>query len=389
MTDGTASTSEQLVDLRRANSARCAEAIRQSGAMTIAEIARAAELSRPTVTARLQDLLSAGLVAEVPAKSSRAAGRPASRFRFVADAGTVAGLELGKHVERLVLADLLGRELWQGERAVVIDGADERLADAAAWVRSTAEQLGRPLVRVGVAFPGAMDPSGVLVEAAAFTEWLGLNVAPLVGAAWSVPVDVRHDVAAAMLAEQRMGAASDVATFVVPVLWHRVSAGLVVSGRVHPGHTGRAGLLSRTAALVDDDTFDQEWPSAPAVSALAKAATAGDAAAAASLDRFGAIAARQIAMLQLVIDPEIIVLHGPLTVHDALVERVRGHLARELPTAAPVVVSEFGQSGAVIGALLTALDGAAEALIGPGMAPHVLDRTRSTPAIGGLGTDVG
>ncbi|WP_223623079.1 ROK family transcriptional regulator [Microbacterium sp. EST19A] len=379
-------TSDQMLELRRANSARCAEVIRSAGSMTIAEVAEATALSRPTVRARLQDLYDAGLLIEVAAAAPTGAGRPASRFSFVADAAIVAGLELAKHVERLLVTDLVGRELWHGERPVTIKSAQERLDSAVEWVKDTAAGLGKKLVRVGVAVPGSMDPSGVFIEAAAFVEWRGHAVPPIIRAAFDVPTDTLHDLAAAMSTERRMGAAKDVDTFVVPVLWHRVSAGIVLEGRVYGGTNGRSGNIQQRFSAAQNHLDDAEWPSDPDVSALVVAAADGDPAADASLDRFAALAAEQIAMLQLVIDPELIVLHGPLAVHDALVERVVAHLARDLPIVAPVVVSEFGQFGTVIGAALTALDGAAEDLIGPGMAPHLLDRTRLSSAISGRRT---
>ncbi|WP_186307566.1 ROK family transcriptional regulator [Microbacterium sp. 1.5R] len=384
MSQGAAATAEQLVDLRRANSAKCASAILSIGAATIAEIAVESGLSRPTVTARLLDLQAAGLVRELAAEAPRGAGRPASRFTFVPDAMVVAGLELGKHVERLILTDLVGHELWHGQRDVTLSKADERLSDAAAWVATIAEGLGRRLGRVGVAVPGSMDPAGVFVESAAFEEWRGRAVPPIVKGAFSVPVDVLHDVASAMHAEQRMGAAVEVDTFVLPVLWHRVSAGIVVSGRVHGGHSGRSGNLHQRADLLDAASADDlEWPSDPEVTSMVRAEAEGDTAAATSLDRFSDLAAEQIAMLQLVIDPEIIVLHGPLAGHESLVERVTARLNEIVPGSAPVVISDFGQYGTVIGAVLSALDGASDDLIGPGMAPYILDRSRLSEAIGG------
>lgn len=379
-------TSDQMLELRRANSARCAEAIRSAGSMTIAEVAQVTGLSRPTVRARLQDLYEAGLLAEVAAAAPTGAGRPASRYSFVADAGIVAGLELAKHVERLLITDLLGRELWHGERPVATQSAQKRLDSAVAWVQEVATELGKKLVRVGVAVPGSMDPSGVFIEAAAFEEWRGQAVPPLVSAAFDVPTDTMHDLAAAMSTERRMGAAKDVDTFVVPILWHRVSAGIVIDGRVHGGTNGRAGNIQQRFSAAQNHLDDAEWPSDPHVSALVSAAADGDAEADASLHRFTALAAEQIAMLQLVIDPELIVLYGPLAAHDTLVSRVIAHLDHDLPSVAPVVVSEFGQFGTVIGAALTALDSAVEDLIGPGMAPHLLDRTRLSSAISGRRT---
>lgn len=378
--------SDQMLELRRANSARCAEVIRTAGPMTIAEVAETTGLSRPTVRARLQDLYDAGLLVEVAAAAPTGAGRPASRFSFVADAGIVAGLELAKHVERLIFTDLLGRELWHGERPVAQESAKERLESAVAWVKQGAAELGKKLVRVGVAVPGSMDPSGRFIEAAAFEEWRGHAVPPIVSAAFDVPTDTMHDLTAAMSTERRMGAAKDVDTFVVPILWHRVSAGIVIDGRVYGGANGRSGSTQQRFSAEQNQRDDAEWPSDPEVSALVVSAADGDTTADASLERFAALAAEQIAMLQLVIDPQLIVLYGPLAVHDALVDRVVAHLDQALPIVAPVVVSEFGQFGTVIGAALTALDAAAEDLIGPGMAPHLLDRSGLSSAITGRRT---
>ena len=381
-----ASNPDQMLELRRANSARCAEVIRSTGAMTIAETAEATGLSRPTVRARLRDLYEAGLLKEVPAAAPTGAGRPASRFSFVADAGIVAGLELAKHVERLLITDLVGRELWHGERPLRTQAARERLDGAVAWVKSVSAELGKKLVRVGVAVPGSMDPAGVLIEAAAFTEWIGEAVPPLISAAFDVPTDTMHDLTAAMSTERRMGAARNVDTFVLPILWHRVSTGIVIDGRVYGGSNGRSGNVQLQFTPEENSIDDAEWPSDPDVNVLVAAATSGDSLASASLDRFTALAAKQIAMLQLVLDPELIVLHGPLTAHGELVARVTQQLVRDLPIVAPVVVSEFGQFGTVIGAALTALDAAAEDLIGPGMAPHLLDRAQTSPAISGRKT---
>jgi predicted NBD/HSP70 family sugar kinase len=381
----TADTAEQLLDLRRANGARCAEVIRR-GPATIAQIAQESSLSRPTVTARLQDLLDAGLALEVGVERHIGAGRPASRFVFAPHAATVAGLELAKHVERLIFTDLLGRTVWHGERPAPLLEADARLASAAEWVTATAvglqEEFG-PLARVCVTVPGAMDAAGAFVEAAAFSEWGTRPVPPIVQAAFDVPVDVAHDLAAAMFAERRMGAATDVQTFIVPVLWHRVSAGVVIGGQVYTGSHGRAGrphMLPQFRQAEDDHV---EWPSDPGVAELIRSAEGGDVAANASLDRFASLAAEQIAMLQLAIDPQLVVLHGPLVVFDSLVSRVRDRLIADVDHSVPLVISDFGLYGTVIGSALIALDNAGADLIGPGLSPLSLDRSRLSWATDG------
>lgn len=386
MNSNTSATADQLHDLRRANSARCAEEIRTGAAATITDIAIRTGLSRPTVTARLQDLLDDGLVEDVGAGVAQGAGRPANRFRFRPEAALVAGVELTKTTERVLFVDLMGRTIARDERPAARASASDRLASAAAWVMDGAarhEATNGRLERVCVTFPGAMDATGTFVEAAAFEEWKGEPIPPIVQAAFPLPVDVIHDLAAAMIAERRMGAAADVDTFVVPVLWHRVSAGIVVNGEVYDGPHGAAGRPHVLKRFEASPTEDQEWADEDAVAELVSAADAGDPRAVDSVMRFAAKAAEQIAILQLVIDPQLVVLYGPCSVHDGLVERVRQSLRGHVDIDIPVVVSEFGLYGTVLGSALIALDNASEALIGPGLTPLELDRSSLTWAIDG------
>ena len=78
--------------------------------MTIAQLARTTGLSRPTVDGALAALISRGLVsiADGSVGGGRDAGRPAKLYTFEASAGLVAGLDVGAHVIRVLLADLGG-----------------------------------------------------------------------------------------------------------------------------------------------------------------------------------------------------------------------------------------------------------------------------------------
>ena len=88
--------------MRRANARDCTVVLREAErALTLAEIAAATGLSRPTVDAVLEELQATGIVVPAPAAASGSAGRPARRFRFAPSAATVAALDIGARTVRL------------------------------------------------------------------------------------------------------------------------------------------------------------------------------------------------------------------------------------------------------------------------------------------------
>lgn len=80
---------------RSANQVACLRFLADAGvAQTVGVISAETGLSRPTVHAVLDDLVAAGLV-EPSNAASAGPGRPARSFRFVREAGLVAGVDIG------------------------------------------------------------------------------------------------------------------------------------------------------------------------------------------------------------------------------------------------------------------------------------------------------
>src|SRR3954451_24915220 len=93
--------------LRRLHAQRVLEALRADGPLRVTDLVAAAKLSRPTVDAVADDLVRLGWAAEsTPGGPHR--GRPARVLAFRADAGYVAGVDIGEVKVRLAVADLTG-----------------------------------------------------------------------------------------------------------------------------------------------------------------------------------------------------------------------------------------------------------------------------------------
>src|SRR3954451_19689551 len=99
--------------LRRLNAERVLHALRETGPLRVTELVARTGLSRPTVDAVAADLVRLGWLEEIAAEPPRR-GRPARSLAFRADAGYVAGLDIGELKVRAAVADLRGEII--GER---------------------------------------------------------------------------------------------------------------------------------------------------------------------------------------------------------------------------------------------------------------------------------
>jgi len=191
-----------------------------------------------------------------------------------------------------------------------------------------------------------------------------------------LPVRLENDANCFALAEARGGVAQGHALVFGVILGTGVGGGLVIDGRVWPGpqhiagewghhaidpagpvcYCGRRGCVETllSGPALEAAYCAADGPALPAAE-IARRAAAGEATAAAVveryLDRFG----RALANLIDILDPDIVVLGGGLSNLDALYTRGRDAVARyvfndELTT--PIVPNRLGDSAGVIGAAL-------------------------------------
>lgn len=369
------SNDDRLEFVRLENLERCFSALRGAEALTVADLAAATGLSRPTITDRLQDLIALGLVVEVDrvVRRGQSSGRPASRFATNPHGGFVIGMELGKHQERLLVADMTAtvraRYVFPADFRA---GVDERMRSLAAHVeeiRSSHQGLG-PLLGLGAAVPGSLTADGLMTRSPIFQEWSGRNVADVFAATFDVPVVMQNDLNAAALAEHRHGAAVDATDIVLALLWHQISAGIVINGAVHAGKRSLAGEISQLASSVHPELL-RRWPSMPEFLETVAAAEAGDADARALIEEFAQVAGGQIASMLVATDPDVVVLYGPAAesqlVVDLVTEAVHGAITP--PAGTPVITAKLGGDAAVTGVLIATLESVGRRFFGQAAEP--------------------
>ncbi|MEM7435372.1 MAG: ROK family transcriptional regulator [Myxococcota bacterium] len=216
-----------------------------------AELARRSSLSRSTVSAIVNDLLSTGLVEEARAGVSNGGRRPII-LEFQDRSSFIVGIELGATHISCVLTDLRCkiRASWSAP-APVRDAPEVALEKMTMGVRSVLEADGVQLAQVlgiGVAVPSPVDNDrpGELLPFVA-PKWEGYNIAAHLEDAFGRPVFLDNDANLGALAELWWGAGTSDEDMAFVKVATGIGAGLIINGRIFRGSGGIAGEIGHTS----------------------------------------------------------------------------------------------------------------------------------------------
>ena len=364
------------LNTRRVNRQRLLEAVRRSGPISRADLAKATRLSPPTVSALVEDLLhEVGLMHEVGMGTSRG-GRPPVLLQFNGEFGYLVGVDVGSRTLRVALADLQGKVL--ARRQVPTDPAGgvaivDQLCAVVREVFATTRRDPAKLYAVGVGAPGMTDVhAGRVIRAVNLAGWVDLPLRDLVEARLGAPVRVDNDANMAALGERWQGSARRVSDFVFLALGAGIGAGVVVGGRLHRGHHWYAGEISHMnldmrewQADFGDRGYLESHVGAAAIAesqhadaaTIITAARAGDARAMAVIDQLAVYLGTAVANIVAVLDPALVVFGGGLShAGDLLIEPVRRVVARIVPNLPAIGISSLGDDAQLMGAVYSAVE---------------------------------
>lgn len=298
------------------------------------------------------------------------------------DHSVVVGVDVGGSKVALLAADVCsGDDLARARFPTPADDGPttliERLCDAIREIVVDAGRRPDDLSAVGIAVPGLVDAEhGRVIVAGNLAGWRDIPLRDIVSNTLDVPVFVDNDANAAALGERWRGAAKHMHNFIFLALGTGVGAGLVINGRLHRGFHNAAGeagnfIMSRKHLGRDRGGHgDLELLiGGPAIRAEARAAAGKrlkteEAFEAAEDDKrlrkVAERAADYIAMavinIAALLDPEAIIVGGGTSAAgEALIDRVRGRVDRELAVRPALMLSALGEDAQLHGAVFGAL----------------------------------
>ncbi len=215
--------------------------LRREGTLSRAALAQKSGLTRPAVSAIVDELETGGLVEEI-GRGSSTGGKPPILLALTPGSRCAVGLDLGDdYLIRGVLADVTGKVLDASEQEYDNAFPDLLRASGELVRRLTSKVPPRSLVGAGVAISGVVDASANEVIGAATLDVVRRGLAPELEKHCGIPVILERRPNAAALAEWFFGAGKTFQTLLYLTSGRGVGAGLVVDGEIYRGHTGSAG----------------------------------------------------------------------------------------------------------------------------------------------------
>lgn len=381
---------------RELNRALILNLVRDHGPISRTDLARRSGLTKPTVSAIVEELLRSGSVRDVGTESR--GGRPARLLEFNDDCAAFLGVEIGVEATVVAVADARGRLRARLEHPTVYRHPERTVRDIVDLLPKVLELAEVPRRRLRGAcaiVPGLIErPSGECVLAPNL-GWERFPLRAELSRALRMPVPVYNLPQAAAVAEGRYGAARGCSSYVWLYVGLGVGAGLFADGRLLFGMQGYSGEVGHCCVADDGplcgcgrrgclETFASVMAvraAAESVSARSAAlsalprplsigdvaglALAGDESAFAIFRNIGGQLSRGIGILLNVLNPELIVLGGELLAAEhVLLPAVREALPRHAVRAGevPVVASALGSEAGLLGAVLLAREGATRSL---------------------------
>ncbi|TAP44512.1 ROK family transcriptional regulator [Arthrobacter sp. S39] len=363
--------------LRQLNQQRIIETL-MGGPATQAELSRQTGLSTATVSNIVKIMQDSGLASTEPITSS---GRRALNVRLNSNGAVAVGIDFGRRHLRVVLASLsyhviaeesvmlpLGHQSEEGIQAAVV--LLEKLLRESGVDRSA-------VVGAGVGIPGPIDRrTGTVAQGAILPEWVGINILQHLEETLKFPVYIDNDANLGAWSEVTWGPHTGVSNLMFLKIGSGIGAGLILNGAPYYGNVGITGeighatiheqglvcrcgnrgcleTIASTTTMIELLSRGEDRPLTPAD--IVRKALARDPATLRVVDDAGLAVGRALGNVANLINPEVIVVGGPLAgLGNLLLEPIRRGLVRH---AVPVIgetttltMSSLGDRAEALGA---------------------------------------
>lgn len=232
------------------NRALVLQTLYHSGAMSRADLSRETGLTRVTISDLVAEFIADGIVVEMGVRETVGPGKPPILIDIDRLGHQIVGLDLsGPSAFVGAVLSLDGEVIERREvpRPLEADG-DAAYAATLDLARALIGAASRPVLGVGIGTPGVVRPDGVVLS----SPNLGWSHVPLeakLGIELALPVLVRNDANAAVLAEYTFGEAK--ADFMLIKIGRGVGAGLITGSQPLLGSRFAAGEIGHVVVGTD------------------------------------------------------------------------------------------------------------------------------------------
>ena len=238
----------EATSVRSINRARVISLIRRNPGLIRADLSRLTGLSRATVSAVVDEIISEGFLYE-----DRQGGARQRRLGLYLnrDAGVAIGLEFRPGECRGIVADLSMRVLGRCVQPLTSRTVHATLDALADMYHTLRAQTTHPCLGVVVAVPGPIDVTGQHLMFSPNMGWSEVPLGPYLSERLGQRVSVVNVPVAMTLGECWQGAGVGVQNVIHINVSSGIGAGIVLDGRLLLGAHGYSGEVGHTSVLPD------------------------------------------------------------------------------------------------------------------------------------------
>lgn len=356
----------------------------QHGQISRADIAKQTQLSRPCVSALVDEMIQEGLLCEVGMGDSKG-GRKPILLEYNYQAYAIAGAVFDGSTLEMAVADLRGEFLARCSKRLAQPECGETVIEdlAAGLDRLLAESgISRDrLLGIGVGLQGVTQRNSGTVSFSPSTGWMGSPIQQTIEARLGVPVIIDNDVNMMTLGEYVRGVGVGHSHVVYMYVGTGIGSGIILDGQFYRGSREAAGEIgfmmigpvhNRTRKA--SGVFETHY-SAPGIKEQAKGflsdlqegssviqelirhARQQNAEAQMLLENVYRHWAYGMANIVSVLNPELLILSGEMVhVDEEGVKRIHEWLSEWVPEVPSLEKASLGEQAGLIGAVHSVLE---------------------------------
>ncbi|WP_203340885.1 ROK family transcriptional regulator [Planococcus beijingensis] len=367
--------------MKSVNKSMILNKIRKDGPISRAQIARETNLTPPTVSSNVKELIEQKMVEESDVGQSLG-GRKPTMLVINTEAFYIIGVDAGPESIECIVADLAGKRLQRSETKLQLpinnrqfmDAIKQGIADCLQELPETQDKV----IGIGVAMHGVVD---VAAGVSLYAPNLGLSDIPIkeeLEKAFGLEVKVENDARAMALGEYWFGNHGELESMLAVNIGRGVGAGLIIEGKLYHGSSDIAGEIGHMTIDLHGEICEcgnqgclQTFVTGPAIARKVAVKTSTDSLTAEDVyeqaiqgnDDFAAILteagkAMGVGLTNLIhiVNPEKIVLGGGVSkaekfILPAIRETIRASALTPSASQTTVEVSNLGGDATLIGAI--------------------------------------
>ena len=354
-----------------------------SQGLSRSQLAARTGLSRGTVAAVVMELMQQGDITYGDLLHGR--GRPARALSLAPSGEHVGAIDLGHTHVSVAIADMEGRILTEKSQVIDVDASATAAMDLASELLQECRRTAAvdSLAAIGAGIPGPVErQSGTVRSGTVLRHWTGIHPhAELAERFGSTPLNVENDAHLAALGEHTFGVARGMQNVLFVKVASGIGAGTILRGRLYRGTHGTAGEIGHVQVREDGvlcrcggrgclETVASTRYALQAlreihgpeltVDGVRELIEANDPGALRLAHDMGTAIGRVLAVVASHLDPEIVVISGPLVmdpgplidgVASAILHRTQPYVGQRTDVVGSILGDRIGVLGAVAVAL--------------------------------------